>query len=330
MKSTATSSTNTRAFSLLEMMVAMAIAGIVLASATAGTVSLQRSFAATRVGERMTIDASFALEQLLRPIRVVGVPAVRPWQAVSTTCVDDSRFTLPACSPADGSVRGRLHVARFDSEDASTITVLSATQVQVAALPDGTCTVPVGKSVLLFPSEAQDTALGGAAWLARRCTSALGGGLCGCTLSDTPKAGFDARPTATSVPLSAFIGGSLTTGTIASTFVDAAGRLELLADLDRSGTAVVTPLIPSVARFGARYGYDANVDGTLDALTLAPDTSMLDRLRLLRVGLALSANAPDETTSRVTMFGAAVTPVAGKRVVVVEGNAVMRATGVFQ
>jgi prepilin-type N-terminal cleavage/methylation domain-containing protein len=317
-------------FSLLELMVAMAIAGIVMASATAGTVSLQRSFAATRVSERLKSDGSFALEQLLRPVRVVGIPAVRPWQAVSTTCIDDGRFSLPACSPSDGSVRGRLHVARFTSDESGSITALSASQVQIAPRPDGSCTVPVGKNVLLFPSEAQTATLGGAVWLSRRCTAALTGGQCGCSLADTPRAGFDPRPTSVTVAFSAFVGGSLAEGTVASYFVDTAGRLSILADLDGSGTAVVTPLIPSVVRFGARHGYDANVDGTLDALTVTPSASILDRLRLLRVGLALSATAPNQASNGATMFGAAIPAVAGKRIIVVEGNAVVRATGVFQ
>jgi prepilin-type N-terminal cleavage/methylation domain-containing protein len=319
-----------RAFTLLEMTVGLAIAGIVLASATAGTVALQQAFGTTRVVERLTSDASFALEHVLRPVRVAGTPAVRPWQAVSTTCIDDGRFTLPACSPADGSVRGRLHVARFEASSGARITALTTTQVQVAALPDGTCSVPVGRSVLLFPSEAQGVALGGPAWLARRCTGALGGGVCGCTLSDTPRAGFDARPTAADVALTAFVGGTLATGTVASYFVDAAGRLSILADLDRSGAAVVTPLIPAVVRFSVRHGYDVNVDGVLDLQTVPPNATSLDALRLLRVGLALSANAPDRTSSGATMFGASIPPVSGKRLVVAEGNAVLRATGVFQ
>jgi prepilin-type N-terminal cleavage/methylation domain-containing protein len=312
-----------RAFSLVEVMVALAIAGVVLAAALTTTVALQGSLRSSRVVGEMTSEAGFALEHLLRPLRVAGADAVRPWQAISTSCQNDPRFTLPPCT-AD---RGRLHVTRIEPGRSLRIVAATSTSVTLAARADGSCPVPLGP-VVLFPSEATSTAMQGPAWRARRCTAAASSG-CGCTLSDTPKAGFDAAVT-TAVTDAQLAGGTLMPARVFTYYVED-GYLMALADVDGSGTAASTPLVPRVERFATRLGYDGDVDGRVDAAVAAVQPAVLDRLRLVRVGLVLGAPAgsSSSSSSSVPFLGGTVT-IPGRRLVVVEGNGVVRATGIFQ
>jgi hypothetical protein len=301
--------------------VALAIAGLVLASATSATVALQRSLSASRLVAQLATDAHFTLEQLLRPLRNAGGDAVRPWQAISNSCVDDARFALPACA-AD---RGRLHVVRIESPTFLRIVAASSASVTLAARPDGSCPAPVGRDVVLFPSEGTSRTMQGPAWRARRCAAAFATG-CGCTFAST-NPGFDAR-VAAAVTDAQLAGGNLVEARVLSFYVDGS-RLMLLTDLDGSGGAAATPFAPRVSRFATRLGYDADVDGVIEASTTTPQTTSLDRLRLVRVGLALGARAPDGRTARTLFLGGNVAD-AGQQLVVAEGNAVLRATGVFQ
>jgi hypothetical protein len=188
---------------------------------------------------------------------------------------------------------------------------------------------------VLFPSESRTRALGGPTWRARRCVNAFapGAGLCGCALSDSPRVGVDvgvAAQDGTPVVDTDFVGGVLVEGRVFSRFIDGSNRLSLFADLDNTGEGVSTPLLPRAFRFSVRHGYDVDVDGEVEQLTMGPRAASLDRLRLLRVGLALSAPAADGVATTPSFLGAAVPLQPGKRVVVVEGNGVLRATGVFQ
>lgn len=332
-----------RAFSLLELAVALAIAGLTTTAALTATVTLQKSLVATRKATELGDDARFTLEHVLSPLRIAGGGAIRPWQAISTTCRDDARFPLPPCVAAPArEATGRLHIVKLEGFGQCPIAALSGTTLTVTPV-GGVCCVspangyPTGAPflpVVLFPRD-DDTSrahLEGAAWRARSCTP-LTGGSCGCTLSD-PRLGYDAPPPKTSVNLvdADFVGGFVARGAVTSWYVEPANQhLMALFDVARVGVAQSTEMTPKVFSFDTRLGYDSDpVDGVLDQpLVRVPDKDHLADLRVVRVGLALAARVADDRATTNTLFGVVVDP-PGKRVVVAEGNATLRAVGVFQ
>lgn len=327
------------AFTLLELSVALAIAGLVSAAALTATVSLQKSFVSTRKATELADDVRFTLEHVLSPVRIAGGGAVRPWQAVSNSCKDDPRFPLPAC----GTQQGRLHVVKLEARGQCRILSSTPTQVLVAPV-GGVCCIAalngfaptaagaVPNPVVLFPNELVATSLGGPAWRARTCEP-LAAPACGCTIVDS-KIGFDAQPPVGTLTDANLVDGVIARGAVKSFFVrPTTNHLMALFDVAKVGVAAATELTPRVIGFEARLGYDsAPVDGVVD-LPLVPtpvsDPLKLGDLRLLRVGIAAGARVADDRVVGGSLFGVPVAP-PGKRVVVAEGNAVLRALGVFQ
>jgi hypothetical protein len=215
---------------------------------------------------------------------------------------------------------------RIEPGNSFRIVSATSTSVTLGARADGSCPVPLGP-VVLFPSESMSTTMQGPAWRARRCTAAAGSG-CGCTLSDAPKAGFDAAVTE-AVTDGQLNGGTLLPARVFTYYVEGES-LMALADIDGTGTAAATPLLPRVVRFATRLGYDGDVDGRVDATVAAVQPAVLDRLRLVRVGIVLGAPAGSSSSSLSVPFLGGTVAVPGRRLVVVEGNAVVRATGIFQ
>jgi prepilin-type N-terminal cleavage/methylation domain-containing protein len=324
-----------RAFSLIELSVAMAIAGITAAAAITATMSLQKSMVATRKTTEIADDARFTLEHLLGPLRTVGGGLVQPWQAVSNSCVDDGRFTLEPCVAGK---TGRLHVARLATPSQCRITSIAGNTITVER-PGGVCCLANANTglaipgpVLLFPADttASRAALRGPGWRSRICTPSLA--LCTCTISAGLTPGFDVTPPGRALVDADFAGGVLGRGGPTTYFVRTSTKhLMALFDVTGTGLAVANELTPRVAGFDSRIGYDrVPADGVIDLpLSATPDATHLDDLRLLRVGLAVATTVPDGRVAGGTLLGVAVNE-PGKKVVVAEGNAVVRATGVFQ
>jgi len=321
-------------FTLIELAIALAIASLVTTAAVSATVQMQRSMVTARKVSGLIDDARFSLEFMLKPVRNAGGGAVRPWQSVSTTCSDDGRFALPACT----ATSGRLHIAEFEVDGQCPIVSLTGANLQ-ALLVAGECCLRLGgvsaygagDTVVLFPPESAMAAFGGATWRTRRCTP-LAAPACGCTLDDSSLSGFDPPPPAGTVVDGSFTGGTMARGTVRSFFVDPTSRqLRMLSDLERVGAARVTSLTPATTAFQVRLGYDASpIDGVVDSpLATAPAAASLDALRLLRLGLVLSRPTPDGKTDVVNLMGVSVSR-PGERAAVAEGNAVMRSLGVFQ
>ncbi|MDP2339526.1 MAG: prepilin-type N-terminal cleavage/methylation domain-containing protein [Deltaproteobacteria bacterium] len=326
-----------RAFTLLELSIALAIAGLVAAAALTATVSLQKSLTATRKMTEIADDARFTLEHVVAPVRTAGGGGVRPWQAVSTTCRDDPRFDLPVCDVASAA---RLHVATVEPAQCKIESVNAGLTTLTVARAGGSCCLAnfAGgrNAVVLFPPESMGSTHQGPAWRARHCTlvpgsTTAGAGPCGCALDDTLKVGFDVLPPVGAFPASELVGGTIARARVRSFFYRPLTRhLMALSDISGLGIAESTELTPRVTRFSARLGYDTSpVDGVVEPLVLAPVPASLQDLRLVRVGLAISARVANDRQNSAAFFGAPISE-PGRRVVVAEGNAVMRATGVFQ
>ena len=101
-------------FSLIELMVAMAISGIVVASATSAMLMIFR--ATSRAEQQADADenAKLLLDHLLGKVQQVGGGSVRPSMAIRiddncTTTLEVGDTTLPACDESD-----RIHFLEID------------------------------------------------------------------------------------------------------------------------------------------------------------------------------------------------------------------------
>ncbi len=322
-----------RGFSLIEIAASLAIAGIITASALSATMLLHRSFVTNRKLVSQSDDARISLEYVLSRVRNAGGGPVRPWQAVSIGCGNDPLHPLPACDST--SPFGRLHVVTInpglqgviDHVQGNTVFVVPAGSV----CPIKASAPPVSIPVVLVPPEHKLEALGGAAWRAGICVP-LPETTCGCTVTPTSGVvGFSAPGTKTALTNALLAGGTVTGGTVTSFFVDpGTNALMVLRDLEGTGVAASTGLVPTVTAFRARLGYDVDGNGVLDdPLRLEQLVGAATALRSVRVGLALSTTAADGVTRRARLFGSQLGG-NGMMTVGLEGTAMMRASGLFQ
>lgn len=307
----------------------MAIAGLITAAATSATVLVHRTFSASKRRVQQSVDARITLEHMLGPIRKAGGGLVRPWQAVSTSCDDDPNHALPPCSP----LRGRLHVLQTATAGQGLIGSISGNTVNVSVI--GACPINAdlgyvtGVRVALVPPESKLATLG-ATWRTAQCTPLTSG--CGCTLTNLNRPGYN-PVTSDGAPVSNtdLVGGVITLAAIESYYIDPGNNaLMVLSDLEGSGTAVSTALIPKAVAFEARYGYDVDDNGVLDLpLRTTPLPGGASSLRALRLGIALSTGAVAGQTIDAPFFDTRVS-VPNAMVLSAEGTATMRATAVFQ
>jgi prepilin-type N-terminal cleavage/methylation domain-containing protein len=320
-----------RGFTLLELSVTLAIAGIIAAAAVSATVAIQRSFSAARTRLDQTNDARAVLEHVLDRVRTAGGGRVRPWQAVAVTCVDDGVFDLPACN-GPGHQR-RLHVLELEQRGQGVVAAANGATLTIAA-PGGVCPISPTNGyggatpVVIIAPESRLEQNGGASWLTAICAPTAGA--CGCTLQEPGMAGFNPVPTPGTVTVASLIGGTISRGRSLSYFIDPGTRnLILLKDFNGTGFATRTELAPDVVAFDVSLGYDDNADGELDVFSPTPLAGRMRNLRMVRVGLALAKRSRDGLSVPTTIFGDPVGGV-GDRTMSLEGTALVRATGVFQ
>lgn len=325
-----------RGFSLIELAVAMAIAGLITAAATTATVSLHRSFTGSKRRVQQSIDARLTLEYILGPTRKAGGGFIRPWQAISTTCDGDGVHTLPACAPQ----QQRLHVLEAQSLGQGIIASASGSTIKVTPV-SGACPivaaagyVPIAPgievNVALVPPESKVGTFG-AAWTTATCRP-LTAPDCGCTLLLRGTPGFN-PPRAGGGPLSDsdLVGGVVSIAMVQSFYIEPSNdQLMVLTDLNNIGEAKATALIPKAVAFEARYGYDDDNNGSIDLpLVAAPTLTKAASLRTMRIGLALKTRAVGGTVVDAPFFdGRVARP--NQMILSSEGTATMRASAVFQ
>ena len=316
-----------RAFSLIEVAAAIAIAGIVTAAALSSTVMLHRSFVTNRKRVAQSDDVRITVEHVLSRVRNAGGGPLRPWQAVSVSCEDDPVHPLPPCGPR----RGRLHVVQVEPRIAGSITSVDGNEV-IVATAGGNCPLPAGLFPIVYaPAERHLAALGGAAWRTGVCAPLPGG--CGCiVVPATDAVGFSVPGTTTSPLTDAmFTDGVIVGGRVSTYFVDDATKtLRVLTDLRKVGVAETTSLMPTAAAFEARLGYDVDGDGVLETpLRTDQHPTSPQALRSVRVGLALSTVAADQATRAAPWLDGELR-VPGQMILSLEGTALVRANGLFQ
>jgi prepilin-type N-terminal cleavage/methylation domain-containing protein len=323
-----------RGFTLLEMSVALAVAGVITAAALTATVSIQRSFTTMRKRVTQADELRVTAEYVLERLRLAGGGLVRPWQAISVSCANDPQHPMPVCNAAKH--QRRVHLLELAPVGQGVIASVSGNTVTVNA-PGGACPLTTANGyvgatpVVLVPAEARLAALGGATWRTGLCTPAAVAGPCQCTLQTVGQPGFNAPPAAGgSIPDADFQNGAIARGSVTTFFVDpATTRLKMHKDFGGTGVAESTAIVPGAVAFDVRLGYDNDNDGVINSLQATPDLTSVATMRTVRIGLAVSTPSPDGRALTARLFGDVV-GAAGQLTLSTEGTALMRASGVFQ
>lgn len=98
-------------FSLLELMVALSISGLVITVATSAVLSIQRSIASTRASAQVDEEAKMLAEHLVSVTRNVGGSLLRPWNAIEVENDCAAADGFPDCDGSD-----RLTLIDYDPE----------------------------------------------------------------------------------------------------------------------------------------------------------------------------------------------------------------------
>jgi len=302
------------AFTLIELMVAIAIASIVVTAATVATISIYRSTIALEQASFANEEAKVVVDTLATNLLQVGGGRVRPWSGVSNGCFIKNDGTVAIHDGGNCTGQGGTRLDIVDLAE-------RGKQVKLSALTSGLATVdllateacpltpdngyPVsGVNVVIVPP--QET---GAGWVQARCTPDTAA--CTCLLS--PLGGVPLAVTGPVTPTAA--GAVMAPGQTLSYELDVATHsLFERQDVDDDGVVERRLLSDRVFDFRVLFGYDAEPeDGVLDgawqtAIDTRPEGSTLRRaptLRMARVGVIIGARvtARDDAGGSASLFG---------------------------
>lgn len=271
-----------RAFSLLELMAASAIAGIVVVAAITATVIIQKSFVQQKSLASMH-EQKELLEDYFTPIlRQIGQRTVRPWEAVRSSCA----------TPSTSCVDARVHF--LDLADASHLTLAAPWNgaPQRVAIETGGGACPLvpdqgfqadNQRVILLPE--QTTLTDGTfrpGWRELRCMPRLSD--CSCDLTAIPD--DVSAETAAGIPATGWGRARLVRGRTMTLRRDAAaGELILENNQEGGGPREVVRLINEVFAVGVSFGHRQD-DGTV-TFGRVVDPTRPSALRLLRIEIVL-------------------------------------------
>ena len=292
-----------RGFTLLEMMVASAIAGIVLAAAVTVSVTIQRSFVSQRELTSLHERAKLLEEYFVPFFRQVGQRSVRPWEAVLSTC--------PAASSS--CVDRPVHL--LDLQDAVHLTLTTTwdgtpQRVFIADGGDGTCPLTAANgypaepiTVVMLP--ASTTAPDGSfrpGWKDMRCSPRVSD--CSCELSSPPGVDLSVS-TAAALPSSAWGRARLVRGQTFSILRDVARQeLIFMRDLNGDGSRESVRLADEVFGFSVSCGIRDDDTGEV-LFSRLQDATRPTALRMLRLelGVGTTVDVADAGKALVTDGG---------------------------
>jgi prepilin-type N-terminal cleavage/methylation domain-containing protein len=305
-----------RGFTLLEAMLALAISGIVVASATVATVSIYRTLLAKQQQADADDQARAIVDYVGGTLMKIGNDYVVPAAVVSNTCW--STTTTPCTG--DG--------LRFVELDPSLAQVEIESVDSVKAPLQSTPTMPAKANIRrvgstcplsLYPtSSAVDVVMlppdgaMGAGWIAARCQATANADNCSCALSavtlvgtappsGAPHGATSAEPVVYPYPASGWI---LAPGQ-AVTMWHKRDTKELFEsrDLAGDGNHVTRLLSDSIWEFRIQFAFEGSVVGNLDPWTSKPNAELGATLRAVRIGVIGGARAPSRSTaSTATLF----------------------------
>lgn len=302
-----------RGFTMIELLVATALGGILVATVTVATVSVYRSALTLEQAANADDMAKTLLDAVLVPTQQLGGSSLRPWAAVSTQCAPGMASAgagapgdLPPCGDAD-----RLHFIEAAEGSQCMIQSYGGSGTSLDVMLMGTdCCISESNG---YPAEGRLVAIvpnvpTGGGWQLKRCVPNTSG--CGCTLSDVP-GGVSVPPLdGVEVGPDDWAGGLVVPGQTVTFYVDTE-RNELRSREDADGDGVPEDRLMSdhVYDMQVHFGYDdAPTDGIVDddwSETLDPDRAL--SLRMVRVGLVTGApSGARDTAARVSVPGGPV------------------------
>jgi prepilin-type N-terminal cleavage/methylation domain-containing protein len=305
-----------RAFTLMEVMLALSTGAIIAAGATFGMVTVFKTTIAMEKQSQVDQDAKLILDAVLGQVQELGGGNFRPNDMIRiedncTTSSTAGNLTLPACGESD-----RLHFIVMDDE-LPQCTIASTNGVNVNF--DQTET-PVCCSTPEFQSRGVivvDTETGN--WENRYCHNYQNNGS-NCRCNQPSGQG----PAGWNPPGGAGTGDFdlMTSGYAATIYLDSDNHVLMMAgDRNQDGVVESYKLAPNVWDFQAEFLFDLDNDGVPETAT-ADIASVSDRstLRMIKIGLVVGAevssrnvassgqvlNGPARTASTGHLFRSAV------------------------
>ena len=302
------------AFTLIELMVAIAIATIVVTAATVATISIYRSTRALEQASFASEEAKIVVDTLATNLLQVGGGRIRPWSGVSNGCFIKNDGTMAA---HDGGTCNGQGGTRLDIVDLAergkqvTLSALTPALATVELLASEACPLTAengyparGVNVVIVPPQES-----GAGWIQARCTPDTAA--CTCLLS-----ALGGAPLTVTGPVTpTAVGAIMAPGQTLSYDLDVASHsLFERQDVDDDGIVERRLLSDRVFDFRILFGYDAPPeDGVLDgtwqtAIDTRTEGGTLRRaptLRMARVGVIIGARvtAIDNVAGSASVFG---------------------------
>jgi prepilin-type N-terminal cleavage/methylation domain-containing protein len=326
--------TPTRAFNLIEVAVAMAIAGIIAAASVSVFAIINHQLVTVAASTRASNQARTVVAHLVARAQAVGGGALRPWDAL---VIED------APAPA----RGALPATTTTSRLWTAVAIAGASDCTVTAVDGDDVIVPASccrqnyfsldkGSGFCPPVHAVDALLVAGETRHNRTIvhATLRADAGSCTLHTTPgPMAFADRGAAASLP-----GATLSLARIRVVAVDESSH-DLWELTDRNADGVVTlaesvVLAGNVHAFTVRAGWDEDGDGVVPASawtrTAPTSDATLPALRAVELGLVLGARVPAGRPENVVHFDGRTFSVPGQRLEATTSQALLRSLLLFQ
>ena len=295
------------AFTLLELMVALALSGLVAAAATTATVSVYRSIVDMEHRTYAHEEAKTLIDALSTQTLQIGGGDVRPWQGVGNGCFTDASGALRTqAGGVCSGVTGGNGVDFLDLNDGGAqcrITMVSPTRAQGVGT---TCCLSTANgfvdgtplNVVLLPAYPSSGPQAGGGWRTFRCAPDTAG--CACALSPVV-GGRDLAPVNAFPFPAAYNNGLLAVGEAVSWIFDAPTHsLTEARDTNHDGTVERRLLSDRVFDFNIAWGYDGvPEDGVLDFTSTGPTWVVPLETRTATVATPVN----DPTTLRMVRIG---------------------------
>lgn len=239
-----------RAFTLIELMVALAIAGVVFAAATSSVVVVMKTLKRTEKQIQIDIETKILAEYLSSKLRVIGGGALRPWHGID----------LEENWNGDGS--DRLTVLELASENDSECVITQHNNGAAIKFDQNDCCLDSnwsGQQLLVASKGAEK-------WLSVFSTGVNVSPGASCQIIDSGGNGLGkSKPTHTAGETPNFTGGTLVAVRVKRYWLDnASHQLKMDVSSDNANTFETQILADNVHDLQFALGYDISpVDGKI-------------------------------------------------------------------
>lgn len=288
-----------RGFSLLEVMVAAALGGVVLAASVQTSTMIQRNLAGARRGGLLA-ERRELLEEFFGPLlRQVGQSTVRPWEAVLTKCTPDCKTQRVHILELEGFPHLTLKNAWDGSSSSVELTLLSGECPLTAANGfDGATNIVLVPALTSTPAPSATFKPG---WTSKTCTP--NATTCTCALANVAGPTDDVE---TAANVTVWGKARVAVGQTVTLARDPiANELLMRSDFDDDGDRDEVRMIDGVHGIDLVYGIIAN-DASIGFQSTIPVTEF-NNLRMLRLELALGAPDQNVVAGAVPLTNGVVT-----------------------